>query len=155
MSMYLARVGFARRESDAQSLQRSQCWGRLVVLTLAMCGLVESDSVSAAELPGRVGTCIQTTVKRIGTRLTDGATGQPIKGSGSAVEYSNKGYQVSYETEPAIMNSRVGDKVRICLISIPQHCPRGDGRGRIYRTTNLRTLQVWTLPDSEHTCGGA
>ena len=31
----------------------------------------------------------------------------------------------------------------------------GDARGRIYTTTNLRTLESWTMPDSEHQCGGA
>jgi hypothetical protein len=45
--------------------------------------------------------------------------------------------------------------VRICLVSLPQNCPPGDTRGRIYKTTNLRTRQSWTLPDSEHSCGGA
>ena len=31
----------------------------------------------------------------------------------------------------------------------------GDNRGKIYTTTNLRTLDSWTLTDSEHSCGGA
>jgi hypothetical protein len=41
------------------------------------------------------------------------------------------------------------------LVSIPRHCPKGDNRGRVYRTTNLRTHKSWKLPDSEHMCGGA
>ena len=32
---------------------------------------------------------------------------------------------------------------------------RGSAGGKVYRTTNLRTRQSWTLPDSEHGCGGA
>ena len=51
--------------------------------------------------------------------------------------------------------SRPGDVVRVCLVSIPRPCPPGDKRGRVYKTTNLRTHGEWTLPDSEHSCGGA
>lgn len=40
-------------------------------------------------------------------------------------------------------------------MSLPQHCPPGDNRGKIYTTTNMRTVKSWTLPDSEHRCGGA
>ena len=32
---------------------------------------------------------------------------------------------------------------------------RGDQRGRIYQARNLRTGGTWTLPDSQHSCGGA
>lgn len=56
---------------------------------------------------------------------------------------------------PAIKNSRVGDHVLNCLVFIPKDCPKGDDRGRIYTVTNLRTLESWTLPDSQHSCGGA
>ncbi len=53
------------------------------------------------------------------------------------------------------MASRKGDKVYVCLMSILANCPPGDDRGRVYTTTNLRTMESWTLPDSEHSCGGA
>ena len=113
-------------------------------------------AVSAQErLPTRPGTCVRTTISEIGTRLVDGSTGRPIPGSGSAVNFANKGYQVSYEEEPAIKRSRKGDTVYICLMKVPTHCPPGDNRGRVYTTTNLRTMESWTLPDSEHSCGGA
>ena len=56
---------------------------------------------------------------------------------------------------PAIARSRPGDPIRLCLVSIPKHCPPGDDRGRFYKATNLRTGKSWTLPDSEHMCGGA
>jgi hypothetical protein len=45
--------------------------------------------------------------------------------------------------------------VRMCLVSLPQDCPKGDERGKIYRTRNLRTKKSWKLPDAEHSCGGA
>jgi hypothetical protein len=37
--------------------------------------------------------------------------------------------------------------------SIPKDCPPGDDRGREYTTTNLRTDEAWTLPDSQQMCG--
>jgi hypothetical protein len=109
----------------------------------------------AAGLPVRIGECSTTTVKQVEERLMDGATNQPTPGSGSTIEFANGGYQVSYDQEPAVDRSRPGDPVRMCLVSIPRHCPPGGDRGRMYRTTNLRTRGSWTLPDSEHQCGGA
>ena len=102
----------------------------------------------AAELPKRVGQCVITAIKSVGTRLD-------TPGSGSAVSFENGGGQVGYDSVPAIEHSRAGDRVRLCLVSIPQHCPKGDDRGRVYRTTNLRTHKTWKMPDSAHMCGGA
>jgi hypothetical protein len=107
------------------------------------------QTAHAAPLPTRVGACSTTTVKRIETRL------EGMPNSGSAISYANGGYQVSYETMPAMKASRPGDQVRLCLVSIPKHCPPGDARGRIYRATNLRSRRTWTAPDAEHGCGGA
>lgn len=109
----------------------------------------------AADLPTRVGQCVQTTVKSVETRLADGATNKPVPGSGSAISFANGGYQVSYEQLPTVDSSRPGDPARMCLVSVPKDCPPGDDRGREYQTTNLRTHQTWRLPDSEHACGGA
>lgn len=122
----------------------------LAFLSLAIC-----DPARAGELPKRVGACVKTTIKSIETRLVDGSTNKPIPGSGSAVNFENGGYQVSYDIVPAIEHSKAGDPVRMCLVSIPSNCPKGDDRGRMYRTTNLRTHKSWTLRDSEHMCGGA
>jgi hypothetical protein len=116
----------------------------VAILSLAVCA-----PARAGGLPTRVGACAKTRIKSIGTRLE----GTP--GSGSAVSFDNGGYQVSYDTVPAIEHSKTGDPVRMCLVSIPRHCPKGDDRGRVYRTTNLRTHKGWKLPDSEHMCGGA
>ena len=110
-----------------------------------------------AKLPQRVGECVMTAITRIGDRF-GGDLGPAAKQDfdpGTSVEFANSGYQVSYERESVIARSRVGDKVRMCLVSIPQDCPPGDARGRIYTTTNLRTGEAWTLPDAQHSCGGA
>ncbi|MGA8448470.1 MAG: hypothetical protein WB766_25270 [Roseiarcus sp.] len=123
-------------------------WVLPVTLILAPPALAEG-------LPVRIGQCAKTTVKQVEERLMDGATNQPTPGSGSAIEFANGGYQVSYEQEPAVDRSRPGDPVTMCLVSVPRHCPPGDDRGRMYKTTNLRTRGSWTLPDAEHQCGGA
>jgi len=117
--------------------------------------LASPAHAAPSALPKRVGQCVITTIKDVTTRLEDGQTHQPLAGSGSAVDFANGGYQVSYDQVPEVDESRAGDKVKMCLVSIPEDCPPGDTRGRVYRTTNLRTHKSWTLPDAEHMCGGA
>ncbi|MCC7319990.1 MAG: hypothetical protein IT542_03330 [Rubellimicrobium sp.] len=102
-------------------------------------------------LPVRIGDCARSTIAWMVPRL-DGDAGFL---SGTAVRYANGGYQVSYDREAGIIGSAIGDPVQICLVSIPQGCPPGDDRGRVYATTNLATGQRWTLPDAQHFCGGA
>src|SRR5580704_4312942 len=102
----------------------------------------------AGDLPERVGDCADTAIKSIGTRL------EGVPDSGSAVSFEDGGYQVGYDRVPAIEQSKNGDPVRMCLVSLPRNCPKGDDRGRTYRTTNLRTRQSSSLADSTHMCGG-
>ena len=129
---------------------------QIVLLAGAMPAIFCTTGAFAQErLPAAPGTCVLTTITSIGTRLVDGSTGRPIPGSGSAVTFANKGYQVSYGQEPAITRSQRGNRVYMCLMKVPKGCPPGDNRGRIYTTTNLRNMESWTLPDSEHSCGGA
>jgi hypothetical protein len=103
----------------------------------------------------RVGTCVRTTIALVTQRLEDGSTHRIIPDSGSAVEFANGLYQVSYDQVAAVNQSRRGDRVFVCLMRLPDRCPPGDVRGKLYTTTNLRTEDSWTLPDSEHGCGGA
>jgi hypothetical protein len=104
---------------------------------------------TAAPLPQTIGECSKTRVVEVGTRL------EGMPGSGSAISYENGGYQVSYEQTPAIDHSQSGDPILLCLVSVPQNCPPGDDRGRVYRATNLRTEESWVAADSSHMCGGA
>jgi len=99
-----------------------------------------------------VGQCETAKIEWIGTRLTL-TEGEPP--NGTAVSFTDGVYQVSYDRVAAVLASRVGDPVRVCLGSIPRHCPVGDDRGRFYRITNLRTGGKWYLPDAQHMCGGA
>ena len=102
----------------------------------------------------KLGQCVQTKISWLGSRL-ENQQEQPIPGSGSAVQFDNGLYQVSYQEEAPISQSRIGDPVSICLVKLPTHCPPRDNRGKVYKTTNLRLKQSWTLADSEHACGGA
>jgi len=111
------------------------------------------DAGVAGALPTEIGQCVNTRIAEITSRFQADITADPD--DGSAVNFENGGHQVSYDKVQAIIDSKVGDPVLMCLVSIPQDCPPGDDRGRIYTTTNLRTSESWTLPDSQHFCGGA
>jgi len=114
----------------------------------------KADAEANEPLPAQVGGCSIVIVKQVATRLQD-EDGTPVPGSGSAIDYTNGGSQVSYDSIDGIDHSKRGDSVRVCLVAIPEHCPPGDNRGRIYTATNLRTHEQWTASDSEHSCGGA
>jgi hypothetical protein len=105
----------------------------------------------SAAPPARVGDCTTALITDIGYRLL-GPDGKP---DGTTVEFANGLHQISYEREPAVVPSRPGDRAIICLTVIPRACPPHDSRGRWYTVTNLRTQTTWSLPDSQHTCGGA
>ena len=127
---------------------------RKVLFFVAAAMLVAAPAL-AENMPKHVGECVETKVQKIGSRLEDGSTGKPMPGTGSTVDFANGGYQVSYDQVSEVDKSLRGDSVKICLVSIPKHCPPGDKRGRVYKTTNLRSHESWTLPDAEHSCGGA
>jgi hypothetical protein len=112
------------------------------------------------DLPKRVGECTQTSIVKITTRFGERLL-YPVPKDfdpGTSVTFANNGSQVSYTMVPEIYRSWIGDRVLMCLISIPRDCPSSrpdDNRGLTYTTTNLRTEESWTLPDSQHRCGGA
>ena len=122
---------------------------RIVVvaaLLVASCGA----AVAAPRSPlKRVGDCTITTIAEIGSRLE----GAPD--SGVSISYANGVYGVSYESVQAIKRSRTGDRVRLCLRSLPTGCPKGDERGKVYEARNRRNGLRWSLPDAQHMCGGA
>lgn len=131
------------------------------IAAIAIIALVGSASPGAAApqqagaMPARVGACAFTTVTLVSQRLEDWRTHRVVPNTGSAVKLANGVYGVSYEQVPAVNESRPGDRVMTCLVKLPTHCPPGDRRGRLYTTTNLRTVRSWTLYDAEHMCGGA
>lgn len=109
----------------------------------------------SAPPPTQVGKCADTFIQEVGTRLSDGATGAPIEGSGTSVRLTNGVYLVSYDEIAPLKNSKAGEKIKLCLLSIPNNCPPGDDRGRFYSLFNYRIRQTVKLPDSQHACGGA
>jgi hypothetical protein len=120
----------------------------VVAMALVAVLAVRSEQARAEALPTEIGECSETTIEDIGYRLGD-------PDSGSAISYANGGGQVSYDTIPEIHRSRIGDPVRLCLVSLPEDCPPGDDRGKVYSATNLRTGESWEAADSQHSCGGA
>jgi uncharacterized protein len=104
--------------------------------------------------PARIGDCAATHIDDRGTRFSETIT-EEDNGEGSRVGYANGLSLVSYEHETVIVQSKIGDPVVTCLVSIPRDCPAGDDRGKGYVTLNLRTKGVWNFGDSQHMCGGA
>jgi hypothetical protein len=115
----------------------------------ALSGICVAFAATANPLPTKIGQCASTTIKDVGTRL------EGVADSGDAVSYANGGYQVSYTTIKGLKGARTGDAVKLCLMTIPDGCPPGDDRGKVYRATDLRTHASWEASDSEHMCGGA
>ncbi len=105
-------------------------------------------------MPKNVGDCAMTHISALTTRF-----GDPLDGTdpsaGSAIAFTNGGGQVSYDMESAFYDTKVGDPVVMCLTSVPRDCPKGDDRGRTYYGLDVRTGGTWSLPDSQHMCGGA
>ena len=120
----------------------------LVAVALAM-PAVAAPSYTEGPVPAKVGQCVTTRISQLSSRLEN------MPDSGSAVNYANGLYQVSYDTIPGLVTARVGDSVKLCLKSIPSGCPKGDDRGKTYAATDLRTNKSWEAMDSEHMCGGA
>jgi len=105
---------------------------------------------TSSVLPTEIGQCSKTTISKIGNRFFDDSNI-----GGTAIEYANSGYQVSYDTIWGSKDSVVGDEVYLCLVSVPENCPTGDDRGKVYSSINLRNGKYWKGQDSQHSCGGA
>jgi len=118
--------------------------------------IADGNAPRSNDLPNRIGECVTTQIESVHPRLAgDGPPTDEDYDFGTGIGYANGGVGVSYEREEEIIRSKPGDAVTLCLISIPRHCPPGDHRGRFYTATNSRTGGTWTLPDSQHMCGGA
>ena len=108
-----------------------------------------------SQMPGKVGECADTTITSITDRYGEDLSPRAKKGSdpGTIVRFSNSGVQVSMRRENSIARSQVFDKVNMCLVQVPKDCP-DDIHGRVYRTTNLRTKESWSLANDVRSCGG-
>jgi hypothetical protein len=104
--------------------------------------------------------CSNTRISELSARLGEMVSGKFVPGDpkdvGSAIDYANGITGVFYDYIPAISRrSRVGDRIRLCLVSEYVNCPPGDQRGKFYSAVNRRTHERWVLPNAEHICGGA
>lgn len=130
-------------------------WVKPLFVIMASTAVLLPNLANSAPPPTQVGKCADTFIQRTGTRLVDGSTGTPIAGSGTSVNLTNGIYLVSYEDIVQLQRSRPGDKVKLCLLQIPEDCPPGDNRGRVYSLLNYRTNGYVEMSDSQHLCGGA
>ena len=71
-------------------------------------------------LPTSEGSCAWSHISSLEQRLQDMTNGLFMPGSGSAVRFSDGGYQVSYAEIGEIARSKVGDPVLVCLVRIPK-----------------------------------
>jgi hypothetical protein len=95
-----------------------------------------------------VGQCALTSVEKF-LQVSDLLT------TAHAIFYQNGLTQYALTDKDPFRKAKTGDAVKVCLVAVPQDCPRGDDRGKTYRATDLRTNRTWTLPDDMHRCGGA
>jgi hypothetical protein len=114
-----------------------------------------SAAAVAQDVPTRQFARVQTRIAQLEHRLQSGVNRPSVPASGSAVRYANGSHRVSYDELDTVQQSRNGDRVFICLVRLPQACPPGNSCGRVYTTTNLRTLGSWTMSDSKRACAGA
>jgi hypothetical protein len=122
---------------------------------LALCAVVLAAGAARAEpLPTRVGACVVTTIALVETPAVDAVTKHPIAGSRGVMRLSNGAYQLFTDSQPAIEQSRPGDRMRLCYVSRPPRCPPGDARGWVFNATNLRTKRGWRLTNGDGACGG-
>lgn len=119
---------------------------RLLLLPLL---LATALPAAAQDVPTELGQCVKTTVAEVTSRL------EGVPDSGDVVVYGNEVVGVSYSDVAGLEGARPGDPVKLCLVSLPEGCPPGDERGKVYAAHNGRTGLDWELPDAGHMCGGA
>jgi hypothetical protein len=125
------------------------------LVLIASSTMIVSYPAHSAPPPTQIGQCANTFIQRIGTRFIDSSTGTSTTGNGTSALLTNGVYLVSYDQVKQLQVARVGDQVKLCLLHIPENCPRSDNRGKIYSLLNYRTGGSVNLPDSQHMCGGA
>jgi hypothetical protein len=129
---------------------------RLVLILVAAATLVSNAAnVADAGTPHKVGACETTSILSIRQKFGEEPPRKSEADRGTAFELKNGVTGVDDGYVDDIAKSRIGDRVRTCLTYIPSDCPKGDERGKVYKTTNLRAHKSWELQDSSHSCGGA
>ena len=127
--------------------------------------LRSSTSNTAMQSPSRPGECVTTKIVEKSTRFEGAIPGE----SGGEIHVSLANNIGLYLTDIPHLAPHInanaymarthdfakGDKVKLCLLSLPQDCPPGDDRGKVYSVTNLKNQMSFTGVDAWHLCGGA
>ncbi len=125
------------------------------LVLMASLATTAPNPANSAPPPTQVGKCADTFIQRTGTRFGASLTEAQREGSGTTVKLTNGIYLVDYENLEQLRVARPQDKVKVCLLKIPENCPPGDNRGRVYSLLNYRTNGYVEMRDSQHWCGGA
>ena len=116
-------------------------------------------------LPQKVGACTDSTIMEKNTRF-EGAVAGEAGGEVNVLVAAELGlYIQSVSGLPDSANAdkymystndfAIGDKIKLCLIALPEDCPKGDDRGKVYTVTNYKNDKSFTGVDAWHLCGGA
>ncbi len=122
---------------------------KLALAALAFIAFHFANAAFANNVPILAGDCVETSISLRGPRLEN------LPDSGTSILYANGVYNVDYSVIEAVRASEIGDPVTLCLVSVPQGCPEGDDRGKVYAAVNHRLSKIWQMADSSHVCGGA
>ena len=95
----------------------------MAVMAAALCAALAAPARASDPAPTVPGQCIATTITTLSHRFDDDPS------SGSFVEYATGTIGVEYDEIPEVGRAKVGDKVELCLVSLPEDCPAGDERG--------------------------
>jgi hypothetical protein len=124
----------------------------------------DRNARNAAEPLGPEVHCIHTEALSVETYFPND------RGSGASVRFFGRIYDPYRGTLAPVlvqrgysplMQMRRGDRVQVCLVSIPEQergsrCrPWHDERGRWYRVFDYRLRRAFTAPNANHGCGGA
>ena len=120
--------------------------GVLTVIGAGSPAMAGDEEGKAARLP--VGACFQTRIKDIGPRLE----GAPD--SGSSVAYASGDFGSSYDVVAPLRRAKVGDAVKLCVVSTERHCPADTPPAQVLAAQDLRTGAAWKLATAEHSCRG-
>ena len=130
-------------------------------MVVVWCSTILTATLTAASqetdpIPIKLNDCVRTKIAVIGSRLGWPNPSMNDEGGGTGISYTNGVIGISYDrVENVLKFALVGDVVLLCLVEVPENCPPGDNRGRVYKATDQRTGKSWILSDSQHACGGA
>ena len=89
----------------------------IITLALALTSFAHATITPQDPLPTKILACGGSLIQSIGGRLE----GDSDFSTGTGIEFTNGGYNVSYEKIVPIIKSKVGDHVMMCLVFIPNH----------------------------------